>query len=217
VAAHFLTQSWEHQSCGPAEADDEISPSSAKAIGIFTIYPSNPSELASHKGRWLTTMKSSRVHITGASGSGTTTLGRALADALAVSHHDTDDYFWRPTDPPYQERREREARLRLMRELFLGKASWVLSGSLIGWGDSIIPYFDLVVFLSVSTEARLERLRKREAVRFGADSVAPGAGDTKKQKTFSNGLHATKMILGPVATAPSTRRGLLRFTVQCCA
>jgi len=111
-------------------------------------------------------VKTSRVHITGASGSGTTTLGRALADALGVSHHDTDDYLWLPTEPPYQELRDREDRLRLMGELFLGKASWVLSGSLVGWGDSIIPYFDMLVFLSLSTEARLERLRKREARRF---------------------------------------------------
>jgi NAD(P)-dependent dehydrogenase (short-subunit alcohol dehydrogenase family) len=39
-------------------------------------------------------MKGRRIHVTGASGSGVTTLGRALADALALPHHDTDDYFW---------------------------------------------------------------------------------------------------------------------------
>jgi adenylate kinase family enzyme len=38
-------------------------------------------------------MKSRRVHIMGASGADVTTLGRALADALAAPHHDTDDYF----------------------------------------------------------------------------------------------------------------------------
>jgi adenylate kinase family enzyme len=36
-------------------------------------------------------MKSRRIHVTGASGAGVTTLGRALADALAIPHHDTDD------------------------------------------------------------------------------------------------------------------------------
>jgi adenylate kinase family enzyme len=36
-------------------------------------------------------MKSDRIHITGASGAGVTTRGRALADALALPHHDTDD------------------------------------------------------------------------------------------------------------------------------
>src|SRR5271156_3199774 len=94
-------------------------------------------------------MKTCRVHIMGASGAGVTSLGRALADALAVSHHDTDDYFWRPTTPPYTEMREAADRLRLMREVFLDRPDWVLSGSLDGWGDPIIPSFDLVVFLYV--------------------------------------------------------------------
>ena len=38
-----------------------------------------------------------RIHILGASGSGTTTLGRALAERLQCRHFDTDDYFWLPT------------------------------------------------------------------------------------------------------------------------
>jgi adenylate kinase family enzyme len=106
-------------------------------------------------------MKSSRIHIMGASGAGVTSLGRALADALAIPHHDTDDYFWQPTVPPYQTKRERADRLRLMREMFLPRADWVLSGALDGWGDDIIPHFDLVVFLSTSAELRLQRLRAR--------------------------------------------------------
>jgi adenylate kinase family enzyme len=48
-------------------------------------------------------MKSCRIHIMGASGSGVTSLGRASADALAIPHHDTDDYFWQPTTPPYRD------------------------------------------------------------------------------------------------------------------
>jgi adenylate kinase family enzyme len=51
-------------------------------------------------------MKSRRIHIMGASGAGVTSLGRALADTLAIPHHDTDDYFWQPTTPPYRDRRE---------------------------------------------------------------------------------------------------------------
>jgi adenylate kinase family enzyme len=51
-------------------------------------------------------MKSRRIHVTGASGAGVTTLGRALADALALPHHDTEDYLWQPTTPPYRQMRE---------------------------------------------------------------------------------------------------------------
>jgi adenylate kinase family enzyme len=119
-------------------------------------------------------MKSRRIHITGASGSGVTSLGRALADALAFPHHDSDDYFWRPTIPPYREKRDIADRLRLMHEMFLARADWVLSASVEGWGDPVIPYFDLVVFLHTATAVRLRRLRAREARHFGADAVAPG-------------------------------------------
>lgn len=45
-------------------------------------------------------MKSRRIHLMGASGSGVTTIGRALAGRLALPHHDTDDYFWLPTVRP---------------------------------------------------------------------------------------------------------------------
>jgi len=107
-----------------------------------------------------------------------------LADALAIPHHDTDDYFWQPTVPPYQTKRERADRLRLMREMFLPRADWVLSGALDGWGDDIIPHFDLVVFLSTSAELRLQRLRAREAAHFGADAVAPGGWRHKDTEEF---------------------------------
>ncbi len=119
-------------------------------------------------------MRSRRIHVTGASGSGVTTLGRALADALALPHHDVDDYLWRPTVPPYRELRAVADRLRLMGEMFLDRADWVLSGGVEGWGDPIVAQFDLVVFLRVPTDIRLARLRAREAQHFGADAVGPG-------------------------------------------
>jgi adenylate kinase family enzyme len=128
-------------------------------------------------------MKTCRVHITGASGAGVSSLGRALADALSVSHHDTDDYFWRPTNPPYTEQREPAERLRLMREVFLDRTDWVLSGSLDGWGDPIIPYLDLVAFVYTPTAIRLERLRAREFKRFGAEA-APGGSIHKEVMEF---------------------------------
>lgn len=129
-------------------------------------------------------MKSCRIHITGASGAGVTSLGRALADALAFPHHDTDDYFWQPTSPPHQKMRERADRLRLMHEMFLPRAEWVVSGSLDGWGDPIIPAFDLVAFLTTPREVRLQRLRTREATRYGADAVAPGGWRHKETEEF---------------------------------
>ncbi len=129
-------------------------------------------------------MVTCRVHILGASGSGTTTLGRTLAMALAVPHHDSDDYFWEPTDPPYTRPRPPEERLELMRTMFLPRSAWVLSGSLCGWGDPLIPSFDLVVYLRTATRDRIERLRRREIARYGAQAVALGGPNHERTEAF---------------------------------
>jgi len=129
-------------------------------------------------------METRRIHVTGASGAGVTSLGRALADALAITHHDTDDYFWLPTNPPYREMREVADRIRLMREVFLDRPDWVLSGSLDGWGDPIVAFFDVVIFLYVPTAIRLERLRARESQRLGAGAVAPGGSMHQQAEKF---------------------------------
>lgn len=119
-------------------------------------------------------MKCRRIHITGAPGAGVTTLGRALATRLGLPHHDTDDYYWCPTDPPYRRMRAPAERLRLMEEVFLASPDWVLSGSVVGWGETVAPLFDLVVFVTAPTELRLTRLRDRETRRFGAEVIGPG-------------------------------------------
>jgi adenylate kinase family enzyme len=129
-------------------------------------------------------MQTRRIHIMGASGAGVTTLGRALADALAAPHHDTDDYFWRPTDPPYRENRDVADRLRLMGEIFLDRTDWVLSGSLDDWGGAAAKLFDLVVFVRVPTAIRLQRLRDREARRYGPAAAAPGGWRYQETEDF---------------------------------
>ncbi|MEM6738348.1 MAG: shikimate kinase [Bacteroidota bacterium] len=36
-----------------------------------------------------------QIHIFGASGSGVTTIGKALSKELDLSYFDTDDYYWK--------------------------------------------------------------------------------------------------------------------------
>jgi adenylate kinase family enzyme len=124
-----------------------------------------------------------RVHIVGASGSGTTTLGRALATCLGATHLDTDDFFWLPTDPPFEKIRERGARQAMLGEALTREPSWVLSGSLCGWGDVFIPRFELVVFLWLAPDIRMARLRAREHARHGA-AVAPGGARHAASEAF---------------------------------
>jgi adenylate kinase family enzyme len=127
-----------------------------------------------HKLEFAMVMQTCRIHITGASGAGVTTLGRALADTLVAAHHDTDDYYWLPSTPPYQTKRAIPDRVRLIREIFLDRSDWVLSGALESWGAPLVPYFDLVAFIATPTPVRLQRLAAREARHFGIDAVKPG-------------------------------------------
>ena len=54
-----------------------------------------------------------RVHIFGAAGCGSSTLGWALARRLGFQHLDTDDVCWRPTTPSFQRKRTTPEQLRL--------------------------------------------------------------------------------------------------------
>lgn len=116
-------------------------------------------------------MRRSRLHVTGASGSGTTTLARAVADAWAVPHGDADDYFWLPTDPPYVHKRPAVERVALMDQVFLPREAWVVSGSMLGWGDSVVAHCDAVVFLTLDPAERVRRIEAREDVRQAGGPV----------------------------------------------
>lgn len=129
-------------------------------------------------------MQDRRIQIIGASGSGTTTLGRALAVRLAAPHHDTDDFYWRPTTPPFSEPRPVKERARLMRDMFIGRPDWILSGSTDGWGDDLIPLPDLLVYINTPTDLRLQRLHQREVIRYGKDAIAEGGWRHEQSTSF---------------------------------
>lgn len=108
------------------------------------------------------------IHIYGASGSGTSTLGRYIRDKLGYFFMDTDDYFWQPTNPPYTKKRNADERLAMMKSDIEKADKVVISGSLVDWGDELIPLFTLAIRLKTDTDIRIERLRKREREHFGS-------------------------------------------------
>lgn len=114
------------------------------------------------------------IHIYGASGSGTTTLGLALCEKYGYKHMDTDDYFWLSTDPPFTNNRILTERIALMEHDIKQYENVVISGSLSGWGDVLIPYFDLAIRVITPAEVRLQRLREREFKRFGSRILEHG-------------------------------------------
>lgn len=72
---------------------------------------------------------SGRIHILGAAGSGTSTLGVSLSKVLPHEHLDTDDYFW---ITKYTEQRQvPERRKMLITDLSFYK-KWTLSGAVCG-------------------------------------------------------------------------------------
>ncbi len=119
----------------------------------------------------MTALGAGRVLITGASGSGTTTIGRALANEWSVPHADIDDFYWIPTSPPYRDKRPVEERLALMEALFLPRDAWVLSGSIVSWGEPIVERLDAVVFVTIDAYLRMDRLLDRERRRYGEAGV----------------------------------------------
>lgn len=108
-----------------------------------------------------------RVLVTGAAGSGTSTLAAAVAALVDGRAIEADDLYWLPTSPPYRDRRPADARRALAREALAAPGPLVMAGSVMGWGAEIEDAFDLVVFLHVPTALRLERLHEREMQRFG--------------------------------------------------
>jgi hypothetical protein len=108
-----------------------------------------------------------RILITGASGSGTSTLASALAAEIGGTHLDADNYFWLPTSPPFKEKRAPLERLALLLRDMRAAVKPVLAGSVVGWGAELEDSFDLVIFLYLDGPTRVERLRKREIETLG--------------------------------------------------
>ena len=161
------------------------------------------------------------IHILGASGAGTTTLGKAICEKYRYSHLDADDFFWLATDPAYTTKRELSQRQKLLGEAIASQGRCVISGSLCGWGDMFMPKFGLVILVETPAEIRLERLKLREYSHFG-HRILPGGDmyenhieflewaakyDTAGEEQRSRLLHARwlRRVYCPVVPVDGTR------------
>lgn len=128
-------------------------------------------------------MRKTVIHLFGAAGSGTSTIGRALSESMDAFFMDTDDYFWEKTDPPFTVKRAIPERLESLQKDVDGHDRVVLAGSLSGWGDPLIPRFTLAVRVETAAALRLERLRRRERGRFGS-RIEPGGDMFETHQKF---------------------------------
>ncbi|MEN2766913.1 AAA family ATPase [Ornithinibacillus xuwenensis] len=121
-----------------------------------------------------------KIHIMGASGAGTSTLGSSLSKFLPHTFLDTDDYFW---TTKFTKQREVPERRQLLEKDFSLNENIILSGAVCGWGDNFKSYFDLVIFLWIPQDIRIERLKQREFQRYGKEILA-GGSKYEQSKTF---------------------------------
>jgi adenylate kinase family enzyme len=107
------------------------------------------------------------VLILGASGTGTTTLGRALGNDLSFRVFDTDDYYWLPSTPPFQRKQDPVIRLAKLRQDLEFASPAIISGSILNWGLELEDSLSLIVFLTVPAAVRIARLETREMLLYG--------------------------------------------------
>ena len=158
-----------------------------------------------------------RIHVFGASGSGVTTLGRALAVRLRLEarHLDTDAFYWLETDPPFTAKRAPEERVRLIEAEIHRAPSWVLSGSLCGWGDTLMPRFTRAVFLRLDPDVRMARLAAREAERYG-DRIFPGGDLREHHLEFMAWARSYDVATAPTRSLDLHRRWMESLACPVC-
>ena len=157
-------------------------------------------------------MKIHAIHIFGASGSGTTTLAKAISERFGYVHMDTDDYFWMPTEPMFLQKRPPKDRVRMMKEDIKKYKNVVISGSLCGWGDELIPDFDLAIRVETDTETRLSRIREREFRRFG-ERVRKGGDMYEAHMAFLE--WASQYDTAPPTMRSKAKHDLWQKTLAC--
>ncbi|UTN02662.1 hypothetical protein L0669_15160 [Flavobacterium bizetiae] len=125
-----------------------------------------------------------RIMIMGASGAGATTLGDYFVkNNDRFLHLDSDDYFWKKTEPPFQEARIDDERNSLFENDFYSKEDVVVTGSIFHWHTNYKFLFDLIVLLYIPQELRMQRLIEREISRYG-DKILSDEKLNAKYKAF---------------------------------
>ena len=108
-----------------------------------------------------------KILIFGASGSGTTTLAQEIEKHTDFVHLDVDDYYWKKTEPPFQEKIPHVRRNKNLKIDFKKYKNVVVSGSLVSWGKEWETSFDLAIFIHLDNKERMDRLYQREKQRYG--------------------------------------------------
>ncbi|MEK7951958.1 AAA family ATPase [Luteolibacter soli] len=123
-----------------------------------------------------------RILISGGPGSGCTSTAEILGKQLGLPVFDSDSYFHKPTDPPFQEQYTPDERRDLLDSALKSQPDWILSGSVATWGlPSLEPTHG--IFLDIPKEVRLDRLLNRQKNQFGS-RIDPGGDMQEEHESF---------------------------------
>lgn len=118
--------------------------------------------------------RAKKVLVFGAAGSGSSTIAKAIAHHYGHHLIEVDEALFMPTDPPFSVRRSLEEVRQIVLDSWHQAEAVVVSGSIVGWGDELKNAFDLIVFVHVDVNVRIERIKKREVKRFGSRVLEGG-------------------------------------------
>jgi len=152
-----------------------------------------------------------RIHIFGASGSGTTTLGMALSKRMDVLFLDADNYYWKRTDPPFREKHYPGERIEMIERDIRDRQGWVLSGSICGWGDPLLDRFTLAIFLRLDPSIRMERILLRERMRYGT-RIDPGGSMHDAVRDFMAWAASYDTAVAPIRSLDLHENWMKRLT-----
>ena len=111
---------------------------------------------------------STGIMIIGPSGSGKTTLGKAVAEKLGYPYLDVDDYIWRQdTVEPYTQMYTREEKISRLSNDIEPYEHFVMAGSMSSFHYAFDDKFEMMVFLYVEPDIRVQRVHNRTIERFG--------------------------------------------------
>lgn len=104
-----------------------------------------------------------RIQIIGGSGTGKSTLGEYFAHREQIKWIDTDSYLWK--DDTFLENNPIEIRREMYQRDISSNKCYVVSGSIFSWHPDGFSDRELLVFLSLPENERMDRIRKREISR----------------------------------------------------
>ena len=122
------------------------------------------------------------ILVSGGPGSGCTATAKALSAELGIAMFDSDDFFHKPSDPPFQYQYSPEERRSLLGSALSKENHWILSGSVSTWGLEELN-FTVGIFLEVSGSVRLKRLQNRQLEQFG-DRIDLGGDMYEEHESF---------------------------------